>query len=40
MKQTLKQMEKKNQKAGFQIKTDYNLGDKGDFPELVIEKKS
>ena len=31
-------MEKKNQKKGYQIKTDYNLVDKGDFPELVEKK--
>lgn len=25
---------------GYQIKTDFNLVDKGDFPDLVLEKKS
>lgn len=38
-KQTLKEIEKKNQLKGFQIKTDFNLVDKGDFPDLVTEKK-
>ena len=38
IKQTLKEMEKKNEKKGYQIKTDYNLVDKGDFPELVEKK--
>lgn len=37
MKKTLKQIQKKNQ--GFQIKTDFNLVDKGDFPDLIKEKK-
>jgi hypothetical protein len=39
-KLTLKEMEKKNNQKGYQIKTDFNLIDKGDFPELVIEKKN
>ena len=38
IKQTLKQIEKKNEKKGIQITTDYNLKDKGDFPELVEQK--
>ena len=38
-KQTLKEIEKKHQSKGFQIKTDFNLVDKGDFPDLVIGKK-
>ncbi len=40
VKQTLKEIEKKHERNGFQIKTDFNLVDKGDFPDLVIEKKS
>jgi hypothetical protein len=31
-KLTLKEMEKKNNQKGYQIKTDFNLIDKGDFP--------
>lgn len=38
-KQTLKEIEKKNRNKGFQIKTDFNLVDKGDFPDLGLEKK-
>lgn len=35
----MKEIEKKNRNKGFQIKTDFNLVDKGDFPDLVLEKK-
>jgi hypothetical protein len=39
-KKQLKDIEKKNQSFGFTTKTNFNLVDKGEFPELVIEKKS
>jgi hypothetical protein len=39
VKNTLKEIEKKNENKGFKVKTDFNLVDKGDFPDLVIEKK-
>jgi hypothetical protein len=39
VKHTLKEIEKKHELNGFQVKTDFNLIDKGDFPDLVIEKK-
>ena len=39
MKNTLKEIEKKNERSGYQVKTDFNLVDKSDFPDLVIEKK-
>lgn len=35
-KNTLKQIERKNEKKGFSVKTDFNLVDKGDFPDLVV----
>ena len=35
-KLTLKEIEKKNQMQGYQIKTDFNLVDKGDFPDLAM----
>jgi hypothetical protein len=38
-KRALKEIAKKNEKKGFQIKTDFNLVDKGDFPDLIAEKK-
>ena len=37
-KKSLK-IEKKNERSGYQVKTDFNLVDKSDFPDLVIEKK-
>lgn len=40
MKKQLKDIEKKNQSFGFTTKADFNLGDKGDFPELDVNKKS
>jgi hypothetical protein len=39
VKQTLKEIEKKHERNGYQVKTDFNLVDKSDFPDLVIEKK-
>lgn len=39
VKNTLKEIEKKNEKKGFKVKTDFNLVDKGDFPDLGLEKK-
>jgi len=38
-KLTLKEIEKKNEKKGFVSRTDFNLVDKGDFPDLVVGKK-
>jgi hypothetical protein len=32
-------MEKKAEKKGYHARADFNLVDKGDFPDLVIEKK-
>lgn len=40
MKKQLKELEKKNKSIGFTNQSNFNLGDKGDFPELVIGKKS
>jgi hypothetical protein len=39
VKHTLKEIEKKHERNGFQTRTDFNLVDKGDFPDLVVEKK-
>ncbi len=33
-------MQKKNQSIGFTTQANFSLQDKGDFPELVIGKKS
>jgi hypothetical protein len=40
MKKQLKEIEKKNESFGFTNKSNFSLQDKGDFPELVIGKKS
>lgn len=36
----MKDMEIKNKNMGYHSKTDFNLNDKGDFPELLQPKKT
>lgn len=35
----LKDMEKKNKDMGYHAKANFSLNDRGDFPELIVDKK-
>lgn len=38
-KKRLKELDEKNKNLGYHAKTNFNLEDKGDFPELIADKK-
>ena len=40
VREKLRELEKKSQQQGIKVQTDFNLKDKGDFPDLLESKKT